>query len=321
MLAAAVLLVLPLLPNQAFQVPPRSTRALELTATPAGNGPVQSTKSDGNGNTGTLNKLVGAAEMLLGLGIVAISTGAIALRGLRRLSARASKNSDIIVRQKAWLAPGSKVDLVGMYGVTEPCGSKGEYYWDPANLAENMNPKKLRFFRAAEIKHGRLCMLASLGWLVQEKVRIPWLGSEKAPNGFSALQYYLNLPRGTEEESGTATVASYVLISIVVACGYIERNASDEGRDPGDFDDPANWYAYNQELNKGGGGFNGSMEFFRDCEINHCRLAMVGILAAASAEYSSDSSNISQQWAGTGSFAIEYFKNFPIRVLPSYYFP
>lgn len=306
-LLAMACVVLPgqqFLPSIAFQVP----RAQSLAASPK---PVSESQDEAWSQSKSLDRFVGAVELCLGLGLVAISSGAIRLHSLPgRSSLRAMPS-------KAWLAPGTQSDLAGMYGVTEPCGSKGVYYWDPANLAENMNASKLRAFRNAEIKHGRVCMLASLGWLVQEKFRIPWLNADKAPNGFKALQYYLNLPRETEGESGTATAASAVLITIVFACGYIERNASDEGRDPGDFGDPANWYALNREFNKGGGGFNSDLEFFRDCEINHCRLAMIGMLAAASAEYSSGFSEVSLQWAGTNAFALEFFKSLPFRVLPS----
>mmetsp|Transcript_2363 Transcript_2363/g.4275 ORF Transcript_2363/g.4275 Transcript_2363/m.4275 type:complete len:323 (-) Transcript_2363:253-1221(-) len=311
--------VLLALPKQAFQVPTRGQRPLEVQATKPAK--LSDTKTHNDKDSAeSLNKLVGAVELCLGVGLIAISTGATSLHCRGRLPLRASGKEGIVVRQKAWLAPGSKVDLVGMYGVTEPCGAKGAYYWDPANLAENMNPSKLRAFRAAEIKHGRVCMLATLGWLVQEKVRIPWLDASSAPNGFKGLQYYFHLPRLTEQDKNTADAASFVLITIVLVCGYIERNASDEDRDPGDFGDPAGWYAWNQELNKGGGGVNGDLEFFRDCELNHCRLAMMGILAAASAEYSTGLSDVSLQWAGTNSFALEYFKEFPIKILPSYYY-
>jgi len=42
-------------------------------------------------------------------------------------------------------------------------------FWDPFGLSANVNEGQLLFFREAEIKHGRVCMLAALGFLVQEK--------------------------------------------------------------------------------------------------------------------------------------------------------
>ena len=48
----------------------------------------------------------------------------------------------------------------------------GEYKFDPLNLAENY-PENLPWFREAELKHGRVAMLAWLGFIVPEAVRIP----------------------------------------------------------------------------------------------------------------------------------------------------
>jgi len=61
---------------------------------------------------------------------------------------------DVIVRA-ASLKPDE------MAGATKPLG-----FWDPAGLSKN---SKFGFLRAAELKHGRVCMLASLGFVVSEK--------------------------------------------------------------------------------------------------------------------------------------------------------
>merc|ERR1712014_235512 len=42
-------------------------------------------------------------------------------------------------------------------------------FWDPAGFASDITGGKLLFYREAEIKHGRVCMLATLGVLVGEK--------------------------------------------------------------------------------------------------------------------------------------------------------
>merc|ERR1719316_2522771 len=48
-------------------------------------------------------------------------------------------------------------------GIFEPLG-----FFDPLGISTNKAPGKLLFFREAELKHGRVCMLASLGFVVQE---------------------------------------------------------------------------------------------------------------------------------------------------------
>ena len=38
-------------------------------------------------------------------------------------------------------------------------------FWDPLKLSENKDQETLEWYRAAELKHGRVCMLASAGLL------------------------------------------------------------------------------------------------------------------------------------------------------------
>merc|ERR1711897_77713 len=51
-----------------------------------------------------------------------------------------------------------------MAGITAPLG-----FWDPRGFSADLDEGKLLFYREAELKHGRVCMLASLGILVSEK--------------------------------------------------------------------------------------------------------------------------------------------------------
>jgi len=49
-----------------------------------------------------------------------------------------------------------------MEGAMPPLG-----FWDPFGLAEMGSDETLAWFRAAELKHGRVCMAAFSGWIVQ----------------------------------------------------------------------------------------------------------------------------------------------------------
>merc|ERR1719428_1846026 len=42
-------------------------------------------------------------------------------------------------------------------------------FWDPWGLSTNAGDDTIAFYREAELKHGRVCMLASLGIIVGEK--------------------------------------------------------------------------------------------------------------------------------------------------------
>lgn len=45
--------------------------------------------------------------------------------------------------------------------------------FDPLGLAKNKDEETLGWYRAAELKHGRVCMLASVGYLVQGLYHLP----------------------------------------------------------------------------------------------------------------------------------------------------
>jgi hypothetical protein len=57
----------------------------------------------------------------------------------------------------------NKFDVRDLAGVTEPLG-----FFDPFELSANKPEEKVRFLREAELKHGRVAMLAALGFLATE---------------------------------------------------------------------------------------------------------------------------------------------------------
>merc|ERR1719258_203058 len=63
-------------------------------------------------------------------------------------------------------------------GVTEPLG-----FWDPLGFCsdENLTEGKLKFYREVELKHGRVGMLAALGFLVGENFHPPFGGDIDVP--------------------------------------------------------------------------------------------------------------------------------------------
>jgi hypothetical protein len=61
-------------------------------------------------------------------------------------------------------AMADKAESLLKAGVVAPLG-----FWDPWGLSAPLSEGTLLFYREAEIKHGRVCMLATLGILVMEK--------------------------------------------------------------------------------------------------------------------------------------------------------
>ena len=98
-----------------------------------------------------------------------------------------------------------------MYGGVDFRGK--EFKYDPLNLAESYKPF-LPWFREAEIKHGRTAMLAVMGFIATDFVRIPgeMYSFEAIPPPISPLPWHL--PRtmcGCWSASTTVTPVSLML--------------------------------------------------------------------------------------------------------------
>lgn len=67
-------------------------------------------------------------------------------------------------------------------------------YWDPLGLSSNIDQETFTNYRTAELKHGRVAMLAVVGYLVAEVARFPGAidldGTtfQSIPNGVAALK-------------------------------------------------------------------------------------------------------------------------------------
>jgi hypothetical protein len=73
-------------------------------------------------------------------------------------------------------------DVKDLAGVTGPLG-----FWDPAGFSTDETEGKIRFYREVELKHGRLGMLAALGFLVGENFH-PLFGGDIDVPAYVAFQ-------------------------------------------------------------------------------------------------------------------------------------
>merc|ERR1719159_1882368 len=156
-------------------------------------------------------------------------------------------------------------------------------YWDPAGLSKNISDEEFRKFRTAELKHGRIAMLANLGLLVQA-MGARFDGFEKVPAGIEACT--------TNPGAGGLGV-------LVLAAGFFElKFLSDEGKEPGNFGDPLRINA------AGNGEYNGQ---WRNMELNNGRLAMIGVIGSITAEYVSGLDAMAQ-WRDARQVSLETIK-------------
>jgi len=147
-------------------------------------------------------------------------------------------------------------------GVQEPLG-----YWDPLGLVADGNKEKFERLRYVEVKHGRICMLAVVGYLVTEfggrlPGNISFDGTTFAsiPSGFAAL----------------SAMPSAGLVQILAFVGFLEILGWKQA--PGSF--PGDFSASSFPV-----GFLSSVKTeeqkldYRAKELNQGRAAQMGILA------------------------------------------
>jgi len=98
-------------------------------------------------------------------------------------------------------------------GILPPTG-----FFDPAGFSTDLSPGKLLFYREVEIKHGRVCMLASLGFLVAEQFH-PFFGGGIDVPSYVAFQ---------------ETPLNEFWIAVAFVVGIPELTSTESFKSPGD---------------------------------------------------------------------------------------
>jgi hypothetical protein len=158
----------------------------------------------------------------------------------------------------------TKLDVIpsieNALGAQPPLG-----FFDPLNLMEEADQERFDKLRAVELKHGRICMLAVVGYLTtMAGVRLPGNISYDGTK-------FADIPAGWE---GSFAVPVAGALQILAFVGYLELAGwkQAEGSFPGDFSAssfPVGWiqdYDEETKLEK------------RAIELNNGRAAMMGIL-------------------------------------------
>eukprot|EP00931_Biecheleriopsis_adriatica_P021694 TRINITY_DN1411_c0_g1_i3.p1 TRINITY_DN1411_c0_g1~~TRINITY_DN1411_c0_g1_i3.p1 ORF type:complete len:1700 (-),score=404.63 TRINITY_DN1411_c0_g1_i3:208-5307(-) len=186
-------------------------------------------------------------------------------------------------RSAAGTATSPGFDASKEVGAIEPFG-----YWDPAGLADGKDEQWFRRMRGAELKHGRVAMMAIVGFLGQHFWRFP--GCFDLPDGVKTL----------ETMEGSTRFACLFLI-----IGFFELRILDELEDksnPGNFGDPL------KVTNTTNGGYD---ERWRNFELSNGRLAMIGAIGSivASAYTGLDPFD---QWSTAKPIMMDYLsRSFP----------
>lgn len=145
-------------------------------------------------------------------------------------------------------------------GVTLPL-----MYFDPAGFAKMGDREGFYQLRGAELKHGRVAMLATVGAVLSHWFKFP--GFEKVPAGVQAV----TTPPGT-----------YGLLAVLALGAGLELTIAKQDPDnyPGDYGDPA--------------GIGQEYPEWKDRELNNCRMAMLSMVGMIVAEFATGKDGVDQ---------------------------
>mmetsp|Transcript_112041 Transcript_112041/g.316680 ORF Transcript_112041/g.316680 Transcript_112041/m.316680 type:complete len:289 (+) Transcript_112041:74-940(+) len=192
-------------------------------------------------------------------------------RGPTTVLAEAPSVASAAIVEDEKAPPEAPFDPAKQVGATLPL-----MYWDPAGFCKVGDKDGFRNLRCAELKHGRVSMLAALGMVAQHAIKFP--GFSDVPSGLGAVI----TPPGT-----------FGLLVLVAASGYVETQlwTQDSNKEPGDFGDPLKIGQYYDE--------------WRNRELNNGRMGMISILAIIVAELVSGKDGVDQIWQPLSNLPVE----------------
>ncbi|CAK0835355.1 unnamed protein product [Prorocentrum cordatum] len=154
-------------------------------------------------------------------------------------------------------------DPATQLGAMAPLG-----FFDPAGFSKVGDEEGFRNLRTAELKHGRVAMMAALGFVAQQYIQFP--GFESVPAGVGAV---------------TTAPGTYGFVALFLFSGAMELAVwtQDPKKEVGNFGDPlglSNIFGYDEDM--------------RHKELNNGRFAMFAAIGILSAELLTGKVGLSQ---------------------------
>merc|ERR1719502_578915 len=194
----------------------------------------------------------------LGLGALGRATAPKEAAALAGVSAAAHFARSAVVRNASASGaaaakdapPPPPFDPSKQVGAMAPLG-----FFDPLGFSKVGDKDGFRNLRMAELKHGRVAMMAAVGAVAQHYIKFP--GFEKVPAGLAAV---------------TTPPGSYGLAALFLLSGVMELAVwtQDPKKEVGDFGDPVGLGMYDLDM--------------RNRELNNGRMAMFAALGIISAD-------------------------------------
>jgi len=244
------------------------------------------------------------------LGIASMAAGLLSLRGAARKvgSRRVRVARSAMFQRQAPRTPPRPVAIPalpepGYRKFEDPILGEADAGFDPLNLATSEaifwgKDAETQYYnyREAEMKHGRLAMLAALGWLSSEQLQSGLAQSLGLPDDLVGNELAPSLVNG-----GLGDIPVWFLPAVVLVTAWIESIPKQRGlradaltykpgrgRVPGDFGfDPLGFQSVAE-------GFGRDLKWLHNAELKNGRLAMIAISAFVAQEFVSRGSVIAE---------------------------
>jgi len=225
-----------------------------------------------NGRMAMLSVLgIFAAEMATGkdaveqLGLFAVSGRPVQRGGSKASFAGQTASGQNGARSRIRAAAAAVDEAPRPFNPAEQVGAMAPLgFFDPLGFAKVGDEAGFRQLRSAELKHGRVAMMASIGALVQHFVRLPF--AESARGTFGAVL----------KEEAQLGIPLLLLVAAMLEGAWRE----DAAREPGNFGDPMGLNMYSEEM--------------RSKELNNGRMAMLSVLGIFAAEMATGKDAVEQ---------------------------
>jgi len=222
-----------------------------------------------------------AAPGALPSGLLATAAGSITVGAALSLAGRRSRTSMAAAKETGSKAPAGDIaeakaappppppfDPAVQLGATQPLG-----FFDPLGFAKKGDEEGFRKLRIAEVKHGRVAMMAAVGAVIQHFVQFP--GFDQIPKGLGAV---LSPP-------GTYGFAALFLVSGALELLLWKDDPNQKVDSIGDYGNP---------LQLGVGDPLGESVDMKNRELNNGRAAMFAALGIIVAELATGKDAVQQ---------------------------
>merc|ERR1719439_396215 len=189
------------------------------------------------------------AAALAGASTTSTSTRSAVVRNAAAAASGAAKDATATKEKDAPPPPPPPFDPSKQVGAMAPLG-----FFDPLGFSKVGDKDGFRNLRMAELKHGRVAMMAAVGAVAQHYIKFP--GFEKVPAGLAAV---------------TTAPGTYGFAALFILSGVMELVVwtQDPKKEVGDFGDPVGLGMYDLDM--------------RNRELNNGRMAMFAALGIISA--------------------------------------